>query len=482
MSLFSSDHSDENRAGGPALSEDTSPAANTAAGLGVRQHIVPLECIFYAEFDNELGPVVINQAPGSAEFPAVDILSKTSDYVICPPQLCGRVVALTVGTKKIVGFPLSVEDEKYGRNKFSFNFCFVFRRETDARPWYPIVRKLSTTMLAMEKESEFLFNKDSKKRLKEILTNTRDRLNLQARCVLPLDDANLLSLKLFPILPDPPIVRDHDVPVRVREFNHVETIEWDLAMLQILPYVDGVRYVKKIGMDAGVDIPIVKQCIRQLLYYSCVALVDVFQYSNIYTTGSRVSALLEDDGLAKSCVVYVTKRSKAPPPLAKVFSLYCSMEPSLRVSDFCLTHDTNALHIDDRRFITFGLLHGFIRRVHEYPIFVGSSGDESIGEMQESNTLGAPPGIVNTGGSASPDSNDNHSSREDYEVVIDSLLKLADGVHSMDEICVALLRSRAEVNLLLKSQKFILVNDESRVEGGKREKWEKHPSGFVVQK
>ena len=232
-------------------SSETALLENAAS----QHHAVPLECIFYAEFDNELGPVILYQAP--LNFPAKEILSKTSDYVICPTQLCGHIVALSVGGKKIVGYPLSIEGAKYGRNKFSFNFCFVFRRDTDARPWYPLVRKIATTVFAMETESEFLFNRESKNRLQEILTNTRNKLNLEARCVLPLDDANILSLKLFHILPEPPQLRDHDVPVRVRELNHVQTADWDLAMLQILPYVDGVRYVKKIGLDAGVEVDLV---------------------------------------------------------------------------------------------------------------------------------------------------------------------------------------------------------------------------------
>eukprot|EP00943_MAST-04B_sp_MAST-4B-sp1_P004804 g4804.t1 len=321
---------------------------------------IPLECVFYAEFDNELGPVVLYCAP--EEYEATELLKQASDYVICPNQLCNKIVSICVGAKKIVGFPLYIQDSKYGRNKLSFNFCFVFRRETDARPWYPLVRKLATTVYAMEIESEFLYKEASKKKLKKILIETRNHLNLQARCVLPLDDANMLSLKLFHILPDPSLVHDHDVPVRVRELGTSITSEWDLTLQQILPYVDGVRFVKRISLDAGVEVALVKHCVRQLLYYGCVSLVDIFQYSNIYTTGPRVNLLASNQEFGRQCVTYVTKQSMAKPLISKVFSLYCSMDPSTRLADFCLTHDTNSLHIDDRRFVTFGLIHGLIRR------------------------------------------------------------------------------------------------------------------------
>ena len=38
------------------------------------------------------------------------------------------------------------------------------------------------------------------------------------------------------------------------------------------------------------------------------------------------------------------------------------------MKDFCLLHETESLNIDDRKFITFGLVNGFIRRVHKYPV------------------------------------------------------------------------------------------------------------------
>jgi nitrogen permease regulator 2-like protein len=60
-------------------------------------------------------------------------------------------------------------------------------------------------------------------------------------------------------------------------------------VLQVIPHIDGVKYVKKISLDAEVDIEIVKRCVRALLYYNCVALIDIFQYSNVYTATDKVS-------------------------------------------------------------------------------------------------------------------------------------------------------------------------------------------------
>ena len=420
-----------------------------------RHHLaVPLECVFYAEFDNEAGPVVLFCAP--EDYKAAEILKQAGDYIICPNQLCNRIVSICVGSKKIVGFPQYIEDPKYGRNKLSFNFCFVFRRETDSRPWYPLVRKLAKIVYAMEIESEFLYRDPSKKKLQKILLETRDHLNLKARCVLPLDDANMLSLKLFHILPDPSLVRDHDVPVRVRELAASITSEWDLTFQQILPYIDGVRFVKRISLDAGVEVAHVKHCVRQLLYYGCVALVDIFQYSNIYTTGPRVNLLASNPDFGRQCVAYITKQKMLKPLVSKVFSLYCSMDPSTRLADFCLTHDTNSLHIDDRRFVTFGLIHGLIRRVHEYPTYL-PSGDAT--------------GSVNNYSSI----HSNVDNAQSDKPKIDALKNLADGTRSLDEICVELLCSRNYVNSMLRENLKVLLLPDKRKIGD-------DPQGFVVQK
>ena len=266
----------------------------------------------------------------------------------------------------------------------------------------------------------------------------------------------MLSLKLFHILPDPSSVRDHDVPVRVRELGASVTSEWDLTFQQILPYIDGVRFVKRISLDADVEVAHVKHCVRQLLYYGCVALVDIFQYSNIYTTGPRVNLLASNPDFGRQCVAYITKQKMLKPLVSKVFSLYCSMDPSTRLADFCLTHDTNSLHIDDRRFVTFGLIHGLIRRVHEYPTYL-PSGDLN-GSLNNYSSI-----------------HSNVDNTQSDKPKIDALKNLADGTRSLDEICVELLCSRNYVNSMLRENLKVLLLPDKRKIGD-------DPQGFVVQK
>jgi hypothetical protein len=165
--------------------------------------------------------------------------------------------------------------------------------------------------------------------------------------------------------------------------------EWDLALQQIVPFIDGVRYVKRISLEADVEIAIVKKCVRQLLYYGCVTLIDIFLHSNIYANTPKIAVLANDPKLQAECAVYIAKSGHAPPSFARIFALYCSVQPSLRMSDFCVVYSESLALIDVRRFITFGLIHGFLRRVHRYPICIDRSLPGSSPQQQQSQQ--APP-------------------------------------------------------------------------------------------
>jgi len=46
---------------------------------------------------------------------------------------------------------------------------------------------------------------------------------------------------------------------------------------QVIPFIDGIRYVKKIARDSGIHIELVLECMKNLLYYECITMIDVFQ-------------------------------------------------------------------------------------------------------------------------------------------------------------------------------------------------------------
>ena len=77
----------------------------------------------------------------------------------------------------------------------------------------------------------------------------------------------------------------------------MSSAEWDLALQQIIPSIDGVNYVRRIALQSNVQVDLVKNCMRQLLYYDCIVMIDIFQYSNIYATTPQLNRLARDDDL-----------------------------------------------------------------------------------------------------------------------------------------------------------------------------------------
>lgn len=250
--------------------------------------------------------------------------------------------------------------------------------------------------------------------------------------------------------------------------------EWDLALQQIVPFIDGVKYVKRISLEADVELAIVKKCIRQLLYYGCVTMIDIFLHSNIYATTPRIAALAADAKLQAECAVYITKSGRHPPSFNKIiFALYCSMQPSLRMSDFCVVYAESLAAIDVRRFVTFGLIHGFLRRVHRYPIH-SISASPSPPQRTFVLTNSPSPGVLtpppNAAAASSSSSNGaNGSSGNSNGGVLSSkaskrvsggivknpnpmekdVLAMMNGEHHTDDICSALLLRYGDVESLV---------------------------------
>jgi hypothetical protein len=53
------------------------------------------------------------------------------------------------------------------------------------------------------------------------------------------------------------------------------------------------------------------------------------------------------------------------PTLQDVFMMYCSMTHGTTLRDLCVRFNPQALRIDERKLVQFGLLHKLIRRVHK---------------------------------------------------------------------------------------------------------------------
>ena len=345
-----------------------------------------MEGIFFARFDDVAGSVIECQVgecnEGKGETINSELWDRVNDFVIVRKEHCGKVITISDkdnSGKIVMSFPQFLEDDsRYSRNTFSFSFGFVFHPDTNHGhadidslgifSYEHVLRKLSTVMATMELESRFLSLDGTKERLTPILEQILSQISEYGECYVQINSFNKLGLKVIPRLIDPPEVMDYQVPVAICDISELATQEWDLSLLKILPFVDDKRHVKLIAQLSGVAPVITRRCIRQLLYFRCVQLVDIFMYSNKYACTTRVIELAENYDLQKHCLNYVWAGSGEPPTHMKVFRLYIALRPTLEFKDFCIQHDTEGQGIDDRRFICFGLLHGLIRRVHEYPV------------------------------------------------------------------------------------------------------------------
>jgi hypothetical protein len=289
-------------------------------------------------------------------------------------------------------------------------------------------------LFSMEIESGFLFRPERKAALAEILPAILHGLNARGECFVAVDECDTIALKLYPSLPRPPAVKDSDVPVRVRDLDVLlgsgQDSGLDLGIRMIVPHIDGHNFVRVIAEVADVDISLVKRALQHLLYYGCIVMTDIFQYSNIYATQPRVQLLLRSRELSGACLRYISgevgsEDSEAlassvshpadlsaaagrlgfgdagsalspltvgggAPPLSVdvIFNLYNAFGAGTRTCDVCAQGRTADTGIDDRRFISFGIIHGILRRLHKYPVPVsGSAGGRGWGGLVDEAAL-----------------------------------------------------------------------------------------------
>ena len=155
------------------------------------------------------------------------------------------------------------------------------------------------------------------------------------------------------------------------------------------------------------------------------------------------------------------------PPAHEILSLYCMLQPGVSVAKFCRHHSARLsdLHIDPRRFIAFGVMHRFLRRLFVYPEFVGHiSTVSSVPDMHRTSdvnfrsmiTHGRENAFARTGGRTSAQHMRSHLvGSTDHTAVQNAglqreLLHMCDGNHSTDEICSRFMISYAQLEAWLR--------------------------------
>jgi hypothetical protein len=254
--------------------------------------------------------------PNKAEAPTVpqnsqSIFDSTCEYIITGKELSGQIISLSTHNMHIIARPTVIEDERYERNSLLFSVGFVIRRNADPTPYRPLLSRFASALRSMEIESRFLSSSSTKPRIQQFLNVIVPSLNSKsAKCHLLLDEANALHIQYFPPPKvHSPLVPEYAVPVLLRPEFMLQSLDWDLTINWIVPYIDGIRHAKLIAESSKVDEAMVLSCLRVLRHHNVLACVDIFRYSNIYESTVRAQKMLAGDmpGLLNQAFQFIVK-------------------------------------------------------------------------------------------------------------------------------------------------------------------------------
>ncbi|KAG8533874.1 uncharacterized protein KY384_001615 [Bacidia gigantensis] len=449
-----------------------------------------IQAIFFATFDVNEGPKVHHQVPPNSVHPtkpssATRLFNfpELSSYIIPAPALSNRPLELLTPGKpsyRILSHPVTIKSPSYPRNAFTFNFSLVLAENIGFHSYLPVVHKLATLFRHLEEESRFLSTElkinpqPNTGRIHAICELLLEDLNTYSECMIPVDGTTTtLNIKLFPLYPTPPRVEDWQVPLLTVNLEDMKEEEcWDLTLLQVLPHIDGVNSIKRISTLADADSKLVRKAIRELVYYGCTVLLDIFTFSAIYAPTESIGNLVTDVAMQDECLHYITIPSFSttttlPPPTllspsdtngditpTRLIELYTSLSQGQSLKTWILSHggETLVKTIDIRRFITFGVIKGFLYRVHRYAAAsdnLPSSKHKSVkkgkGLLQQQRRQETQPLGQKKQGKGDGAHDENHDEGE-----MQNLAPFLDGTHCFDKICTDLGISERELMARLK--------------------------------
>lgn len=326
--------------------------------------------IVFQEFHAVVGSKIVCQTPQN--FISKHAFDLINAYILPKKELEKQVLTVNTLNIKIVGYPVKIDHEKYARNAFYFNVCFVCDHFCRSVQYEPIVKKLSEFLIMMEMEYSFLSKEEYRPKIQSMLNKIIADLNESRVCTIT-EEETTVHLKIAQITEDPPEVYDHQVPVLKKEFENMSLEEWDLTTQQVLPYINNVFHVAKIAMLSDVENALVKKCIQNLVFYNVVELLPLFKYSNVYMCTRNLQKLARNQSFAKECLEFVALQSEEPlPSIYSVFQLYSQMTHGVNLKTLCIRHSPRQNNINERKLVEFGLKHNLIRCINQYPLFTGS--------------------------------------------------------------------------------------------------------------
>jgi hypothetical protein len=179
-------------------------------------------------------------------------------------------------------------------------------------------------------------------------------------------------MKLFPVHKNPPPVKSWHVPISKIKIADIVDDRWDLTLTKIIPFIDGINDVRRIAIKADVSLELTKIALQHLLFYKTILMLDMFLFSNIYCVMPSIVDFVQDrDGIQNECLNYVTIGTQRLPEFF-ICRLYTSLCQGRTLREWLSLHLDNGIavmkYIDVRRFIQFGIIKGFLRRVQKFAV------------------------------------------------------------------------------------------------------------------
>eukprot|EP00668_Euglena_longa_P000588 GGOE01000720.1.p1 GENE.GGOE01000720.1~~GGOE01000720.1.p1 ORF type:complete len:469 (-),score=130.91 GGOE01000720.1:42-1448(-) len=251
-------------------------------------------------------------------------------------------------------------------------------------------------------------------------------LNRRGRVVLPITPSNIMTVRLQERHEPVPQIKCHEVPVVIHEPDCCHQFpDWDMACEVVKGCVDGQKHVRLIAETLGMEVKHVQMVLGILQRYRIIGMLDVFQFSNRYVVTHKLAdfsphATDQTRRRALQCALESCLLPAGPPNFfERLLRFYSLMTPDCEEPIAKLAAQSPP-EIDLKRAVQFGVLHGILQRVHDWPV-VPSAAD--VAAIVAGMDLEPP----------------------DTEVLADCLR----GKQCMDAICVALRCSRQRLLDLL---------------------------------
>lgn len=198
-------------------------------------------------------------------------------------------------------------------------------------------------------------------------------------------------------------IYQYQVPIWIKQIHRDDLNNFEFSVKKVIENIDGITYVKKIALNCDLSLDYVIYILYNLILTDFIAIVDIFQFSNIYRANPNMkqfSTIAIKEEFIKFCranvenkknyeihknlfdFYYVNNKeefnfmeSLENLDDMDLFSFYCVLSKAQDVNSFLKKVKNFGLFIS--LFVAFGVYKKIIRRVH---IFVLEKSKDSIKE------------------------------------------------------------------------------------------------------